>query len=288
MKSKIHFYIGKGGVGKSTISSLYSVYLSDNHKVNLASLDSAHNLSDIFNISFSDRPKDISSNLKVTEVNIENKIKEYLGEIENDLAISNTNLAAFNLLDELNIIKQSPGLEEYGLLKSFSDIIENHAEADHLIFDMPPTALSMKFFSLPSRSLLWIEKLIDLRNRIKEKKEIVSTIKIGKSEIEQDKILKKLLELKKQFQTFNNLLKSEKVEINLVVNQDSLSINEGRKIINELEIIGFKVDKIIINKFDETQQTVSAFELFDQVKIPISKEKLIGYENLKTFAISIF
>ena len=47
---KILFIGGKGGVGKSTISSAIALHLSkQNKKTLLISTDPAHNLSDIFN-----------------------------------------------------------------------------------------------------------------------------------------------------------------------------------------------------------------------------------------------
>ena len=70
MKAKILFFIGKGGVGKSTVSSLYGVSLAKLNNVLLVSLDSAHNLSDIFEENFSDKPKIITRNLSVIEVNV--------------------------------------------------------------------------------------------------------------------------------------------------------------------------------------------------------------------------
>ena len=44
---KILFFMGKGGVGKSTLSTLTAIYLAKNgNKVLLTSLDPAHNLAE--------------------------------------------------------------------------------------------------------------------------------------------------------------------------------------------------------------------------------------------------
>ena len=61
---KIMFFLGKGGVGKSTTSSLYAVEKSlTGEKVLLASMDPAHNLGDIFEMQMSGKPKALSKNL---------------------------------------------------------------------------------------------------------------------------------------------------------------------------------------------------------------------------------
>lgn len=284
MKTKTIFFIGKGGVGKSTISSLCAVSFSKKYKVLLVSLDSAHNLGDIFLESFSDKKKQLSKNLSVIEVDINKKIKEYLTEIENDLIKSNTGLAAFNLLDEFNILKQSPGLEEYGLLKAYSDILIMFNEMDYIIFDMPPTALAMKFFNLPARSLLWIDKLINLRERIKTKKEIVTKIKFANKIVERDKILDKLSTQKESYLFVIDKMKEPSTEINLVINPETLSQKEGKDIISEITELGLSIRKIIINKSESSNKNLNVFTDLPKIIFPKSETILIGKESLNFYA----
>jgi len=50
------FFLGKGGTGKSTASALLSLVLIEKgKKVLLASFDDAHNQSDIFEVTLSDK-----------------------------------------------------------------------------------------------------------------------------------------------------------------------------------------------------------------------------------------
>ena len=66
MKPQLLFFIGKGGVGKSTVSALTSVYLSSKpYKTLLVSMDPAHNQQDIFEQDFSEKPNRISNTLMV-------------------------------------------------------------------------------------------------------------------------------------------------------------------------------------------------------------------------------
>ena len=53
---------------------------------------------------------------------------------------------------------------------------------------MAPTALTLRFFSLPFITLIWLEELLTLRSQIYKKKEIISKIKIAGREIEQDRV----------------------------------------------------------------------------------------------------
>ena len=57
------FFMGKGGVGKSTAAALNSLFLAQKgFQVLLVSLDPAHNLSDIFEKKLSDKPEKIADN----------------------------------------------------------------------------------------------------------------------------------------------------------------------------------------------------------------------------------
>ena len=63
------FFIGKGGVGKSTVSALTALkYSQSDQKVLVVSLDPAHNLGDIFGKKLSDSATEIEKGLKVIEV----------------------------------------------------------------------------------------------------------------------------------------------------------------------------------------------------------------------------
>jgi arsenite-transporting ATPase len=68
---KIIFFLGKGGVGKSTISALTAIYLSELQTIELHSLDQAHNLGDLLGQKLDNNPKKIRPNLVASEVNLE-------------------------------------------------------------------------------------------------------------------------------------------------------------------------------------------------------------------------
>ena len=109
------------------------------------------------------------SNLFVIEVDQERWIKTYLKDVQQQINRTYAYLTAFNLEKHFNVIKHSPGLEAYALLLAYKHIRRTYADVDFLIFDMPPTALTLKFFSLPSLSLIWLDHLLALRRDIIKK-----------------------------------------------------------------------------------------------------------------------
>jgi len=99
------FFMGKGGVGKSTLSALYSVFLAKKgFRVLLVSLDPAHNLSDIFEKKLGNRPVDIAAGLSAIEIDQEKWIKIYLKDIRQHINRTYSYLTAFNLDKYFGII----------------------------------------------------------------------------------------------------------------------------------------------------------------------------------------
>ncbi len=286
-KPQYIFFIGKGGVGKSTVSALTSLKISSEQKVLLVSMDPAHNQSDIFKMKFSETPLEINNNLQVLEINSGKLIKSYLRDIEDKVRSNYLYLSAFNLEKNFNIIKYSPGMEEYALMTAFEKIRKKYSGFNNIVFDMPPTALATKFFSLPSLSLVWNDHLIKLREDIIKKKELITKIKLNKKEFEFDKILKNLEQQKEFYSGIKNIFEDKNLcSINLVMNTDDLSVSESARIINRFKEIHIDVTGIVINKVMGPAPVMAIKEKFERypAKVyPLSEGPLIGIDALNNF-----
>lgn len=282
------FFVGKGGVGKSTSAALTSVFLAQKEfQVLIISLDPAHNQSDIFEKNLSDKPFQIAPNLLAIEIDQEFWIKQYLRDIHNQINKTYSYLTALNLDKYFKVIKHSPGLEEYALILAFEQIRKDFSQLDYLIFDMPPTALALKFFNLPSLSLIWIEHLLALRQEIIQKRELITKIKILKKEFERDKVLKKIEEQRKQYQALKNIFEDrELTQINLVLNPDKLSHAESMRILKSLQDININLYRTINNKMQIDSSCADfndAFTHIPMINFPYSETPLIGIDNLHRF-----
>ena len=249
MKPQFLFFIGKGGVGKSTISAVTSVHLANSGlDTLLVSMDPAHNQRDIFETDFSEKPRRIAHHLLVKEVDADYWTKKYLQDTEEHIKNTYTYQSAFNLQHYFKVLKYSPGLEEYALLLSFEDTIHTYKDKDVIVFDMAPTALTLRFFSLPFITLIWLNELLKFRKEIYQKKEIISKIKIGKKEFERDRVKSKLETLIHNYQQLRDLFLSDTANLNLVMNDDTLSFSEAVRIRQKLNDIGIHFHRVVINK----------------------------------------
>jgi arsenite-transporting ATPase len=287
MNPQLLFFIGKGGVGKSTSSALTSVYLASKpYKTLLVSMDPAHNQRDIFEQDFSEKPKEVSETLMVKEVDTDFWIEKYLKETTNQIKETYKYESAFNLQNYFNVLQFSPGLEEYALLLAFEDTLHKHSDKDFIVFDMAPTALTLRFFSLPFITLIWLEELLTLRSAIYKKKEIISKIKIAGREIEQDRVKAKLKSLIGNYEHLQQHFLSETTEVNLVMNNDKLSFSEAFRIRKKLSDISIAIDRIVINKLAPDESTTEIENEFKDQKIGklrLAPEGLTGYNVLKNY-----
>lgn len=287
MEPQLLFFIGKGGVGKSTSSALTAVYLaSQSHRTLLVSMDPAHNQCDIFEQDFSEKPIPVSESLMVKEVNTDFWIEKYLKETTNQIKDTYKYESAFNLQNYFNVLQFSPGLEEYALLLAFEDTLHKYGDQDFIVFDMAPTALTLRFFSLPFITLIWLEELLKLRSEIYRKKEIISKIKIAGREIEQDRVKAKLESLIGNYEHLREHFMSDTTRVNLVMNNDKLSFSEAFRIREKLTDISIGIDRIVINKLQEDESTAGIENEFkDQTitRLRLAPGGLTGYEVLKDY-----
>ncbi|WP_022660308.1 ArsA family ATPase [Paucidesulfovibrio longus] len=285
---RYYFHAGKGGVGKSTTSSLTALHLArTGRKVLLVSLDPAHNQADIFDMDFKARPREVAPGLSVAQADIDAWIKAWLHGIEEQVRRTYTYQTAFNLENRMNVIKHSPGLEEYALLLAFKHYREKNPDPDVIIYDMPPTALTMKFFSLPALSLLWLEQLLALRCEIMEKKKIITKIHLGKCEIECDKISSRLGKQQKFFTELRDVFQDgEACRVHIVVNPDRLSFAEAGRIFEGLDEMRIPLGGVLMNKVAPESTWDEGHAVFLRGKVhplPQSPAPLIGLDALQAY-----
>jgi len=236
---KVSFFLGKGGVGKTTLSLLYAIENKDK-KLALVSLDKAHNLKDAL-IHFSD--KDIK-HILIEEVDIEKEIENYLERKKKEIESKFSFFSIYNLDMFFKNLKHAPGIEEEIYLHIIEKKIKDYKSYDIIYFDMPPTALSLRILSLPNINLAFIDFLKDIRKKIFERKKLINQIK-------DDKVLKKLEKLQVFYLFLNKLIKSS--NINIILNLDPLSFRETNLILKKLKEFNFNFNLIylIINKVKE-------------------------------------
>lgn len=287
MAPELHFFVGKGGVGKSTTSALTGLSLAAaGRKTLLVSMDPAHNQQDIFETEFSEKPRRVCDGLSVKQVDTRRWMARYLKQTREHVRKTYLYQSAFNIQDHFKVLEFSPGLEEYALLMAFEDIAARSGDQDAILFDMAPTALSLRFFALPAITLIWLEKLLSLRTLICDKKEIISKIRLGRRDIERDRVKNTLGNMIERHKALRARFLSDQARIHLVLNDDRLSLSEAIRIRDGLTTQGMAIDRLVVNRADPAgsgDRVSSAFGSLPISRLPAAPEALIGMATLKKY-----
>ena len=257
---KTYFFLGKGGVGKTTLAASFGIGSSlEDKNVLVVSLDPAHNLGDAFSFTLSNKIKKISDNLSAVEVDIEKMIKEYLNELAYKMKNTYRYLTTLNLDRYFDILRHSPGIEEYAVLEAIKRFIKLK-EFDTIVFDTPPTGITIRVFAMPKLSLLWTDRLIKMRRKILDRRRMVENVK-GKFEAQiedetvvltsdekEDNIMQELIRYRSEMEDLRNFFSSDETTVNVVTMPEELALFETKRISESLSEFKIKLRTIFLNK----------------------------------------
>jgi len=283
---KILFFTGKGGVGKSTLAAAYAWQLSQKHRVLIVSLDPAHNLGDIFGVEVRGERR-FSQTLLLKEVDLKKLSKAYLKREIRVLSDTYKYLQVLNLDTYFTVLKYSPGIEEYALLTSIEESIKTENRFDYIVFDTPPTGLTLRFLALPQITVTWLDRLTQVRKKIIEKCYTIQNIKgpqsVGETILSYDEkddgILQKLYSLKSNYQSLNRILQGNDCSIVLVFNPDMLSLKESLRLIKGLKELKLPLRLLLHNKISpESGETMARVEkeISNVTSVPLERVSFLS------------
>ena len=167
--------MGKGGVGKTTISSAYAAYWAVRNtkkSVLLLSTDPAHSLADISGQTLADRPQKLRlagrARLDAWQVNAEKQFRSFLSRHKERLLSILETGSIFSRADIEPLLETTlPGMAEMAALVAISDALSS-GKYDHIIVDAAPMGHTLRLFALPQyfSSFLDILELAASRDRV--------------------------------------------------------------------------------------------------------------------------
>src|SRR5579884_4285121 len=144
---RIILYLGKGGVGKTTVAAATAVRSAMLGKRTLVvSTDLAHSLADCFTTSLSSEPKELMGNLWAQEVNVLDEMRHSWGKVQ-DVMSKALRKRGWNsvMAEELALI---PGMDEIvSLLNIYRNARDGNFEV--VIIDAAPTGETVRLLSMP-------------------------------------------------------------------------------------------------------------------------------------------
>ncbi|CAN0824622.1 ATPase GET3A [Linum grandiflorum] len=288
------FVGGKGGVGKTTCSSILSILLASvRSSVLIISTDPAHNLSDAFQQRFTKSPSLVNgfTNLYAMEVDPTVENEEVGGNEEMD-----------SLFSELaNAI---PGIDE---AMSFAEMLKLVQTMDYsvIVFDTAPTGHTLRLLQFPSTLEKGLQKMMSLKHRFGGLLTQVTRMFGIDGDFGEDAILGRLEGMKDVIEQVNRQFKDpDMTTFVCVCIPEFLSLYETERLVQELTKFEIDTHNIIINQVLYNEDDVESkllkarmrmqqkyldqfYMLYDDfhiTKLPLLPEEVTGVEALKNFS----
>ncbi|NUM81294.1 ArsA family ATPase [bacterium] len=306
-KTRIIFFAGKGGVGKTTTAAATAIRSAQNgYRTLIMSTDPAHSLADTFECLINRNVTAIRPNLDAFEIDPYFELDSNWGEIRDYLSSLIISLGAdASLAGELATI---PGMDNLFSLLRIREFHQSQ-QYDVIIVDMAPTGESLRLLSLPDAISLalkvtrYLEKYLVspvIRPASKMSKSLRAVIAPEEVAKSWETLLEKLLDVRK-------ILEADTVtSTRLVLNPEKMVINESQRALTYLNLFGITVDCIIVNRLipDAVQDSYfhdwyslqqrhlkNVYELFSPLPIktvPFFKEEVIGIAKLNLLAECLY
>jgi arsenite-transporting ATPase len=162
---ELSFFIGKGGVGKTTLASAYAVRSAkkSTRPVLLLSTDPAHSLADIFETTFADVPRHVAvvggKKLSVWQVNAQREFSRFLDRYrESILSIVESGTIFTRKEIEPLLDSTLPGMAEVAALLAIHQAL-NSKKYGSIIVDTAPFGHTLRLFGMPQHFLRFLNFL---------------------------------------------------------------------------------------------------------------------------------
>jgi arsenite-transporting ATPase len=164
--AELSFFIGKGGVGKTTVSSAFAAreaVRNPRKKILLLSTDPAHSLADIFQIKFGDKPQRIrlpkATHLYAWQINAEKQFRDFLKPYREDLLDLIESGTIFSREEIEPLLETTlPGMAELSALLAIDELLAEN-KYDQIVVDTAPIGHTLRMFELPQHFARFLEFL---------------------------------------------------------------------------------------------------------------------------------
>ncbi len=307
-RRKLCVVIGKGGVGKTSVAAATALaFAEDGEKTLVFSIDPAPNLGDILGTELSPKPKEVCRNLYAAEIDIDAALKEFSQYVIEAFKSAYKYLSVLALDKYLELFRYTPGMEEEAILTYMRKMVDKYyGEFDKIVIDTPPTGLALRVLALPKIILMWVDKLLEIRYAILERRKTLYKLKGEEPkvpvDVEFDPVTKELRAYRSEIEKIYKILSSaEETGYVIVTMPEQLPLAEAKRARDFLKHFGYSLAGVVINRVYgegfpkevlELQKRYirvieEEFKGVPKAIIPRIKGEVIGLETLKDVARSL-
>lgn len=240
---RIILYLGKGGVGKTTIAAATALRSAElGYKTLVASTDIAHSLADSLDTPLADKPVEVAQNLWAQEISVVADIHNYWDVLQNFVSgIITVGGVDRIVADELSAF---PGMDEIvSLLHIHKQATERNF--DRVIIDAAPTGETIRLLTMPD-TFRWYAGHVTRLDKGVVRLLAPFAGRILRAPAEVLEALRKLDESTAELRA--TLSDPEVSSYRVVVIPEKMVMREAERAISYLGLFNYPVDSVVINR----------------------------------------
>jgi arsenite-transporting ATPase len=246
LNSRISFVIGKGGVGKTTVSAALGFHERQGagDSVEICSVDPAPSLDDIFLTTIGDNPKAVlgDKHFRASELDSAALFRSWIAAIREEVDAATTSEQSgvhVDLSFERELLSAlldivPPGLDE--VLAIFRIIDLRSTATGKVIIDMAPTGHALELLRMPERIVTWSRLLL---------KSLAAHRKLALARNAAVRIAELELRARELLQAFK---RPGEVSVFAVMLPEPLPDRETERLLAELDHLGLTANALFVNR----------------------------------------
>jgi arsenite/tail-anchored protein-transporting ATPase len=255
LKMRIILYLGKGGVGKTTVAAATALRCAElGFKTLVASTDIAHSLADSLDIPLGDKPVEVADNLWAQEISVVADIHNYWDTLQNFVSGLIALRGGVNQIvaDELSAI---PGMDEIvALLHINKQATERNF--DRVVIDAAPTGETIRLLTMPDTFRWYAGHISRMESGVLR----VLRPFAGRLLRAPTEVLDALYRLDEATAELRGVLSDPEISsYRVVVIPEKMVVREAERAISYLGLFNYPVDSVIINRILPEMADAGAF-----------------------------
>lgn len=239
---RIILYLGKGGVGKTTIAAATALRSAEmGHRTLVVSTDIAHSLADSLDTPLKGEAIEVAPNLFAQEINVLDEVREHWGKLQGYMGSMLRRQGMDRAIaEEMAII---PGMEEIVSLLHINRAAST-GDYDRVVVDAAPTGETMRLLTMPESFQWYVDRFYNWGDAaIRLTGGLLRRMMPSKDPLAG---LPKLVDDVKALQGV--LCDPQITSYRVVLNPEKMVVKEGARAVTYLSLFGYPVDAAVVNR----------------------------------------
>jgi len=257
-RTRILLFTGKGGVGKTTCAAATALRAAElGYRTLVLSSDPAHSLADAFDLRLGPEPVEIQARLFAQEIDLYYSMKKYWSNLR-ELLLKVLRWQGVNRLVAEDLAAL-PGMAE-GSALLWLEQLYREGGYDLVIVDSAPTGETLTLLTLPQVTEWWVTRAFPFQRTAIRAAGFAVRKTTG---VPLDRAYNELNGLFEKLKSIQRVLADPDVSsVRLVMNPERMVIDEARRAYSYLQLYGYAVDAVIVNRVLPTEGVGPAFESY--------------------------